>query len=61
MMSGTIYTWFNRYRDMGIVGLFFLSDKKNKSVLSIENAEHISVSHEVVKKTQKILKSPLLK
>jgi transposase len=52
----TIYTWFNRYESIGIIGLFFLSGNRNKSVLSTDNEEHVEIVKEVLKKKARHLK-----
>ncbi len=46
----TIYTWFNRYEEMGLVGLFFLSENKRQPILNTEKEEHIKVVVDIVKK-----------
>ncbi len=56
----TIYTWMDRYKQMGFIGLFFLSYKK-KSILSLDTKEHIEVVEEVLKTDGRNLKKAVVK
>ncbi len=57
----TIYTWFDRYEAMGIVGLSFLNGNNNEPILSIDNEEHIDVVRKVLKREARHLKKAAIK